>query len=398
MERIRFGIIGSGYMAKMHSLALRNIGAFLWPSLPRIEMVRMADIVGEAAREGAERWGWADHTTDWKRVTRADDIDVVIVITPNDSHALYAIDAFEHGKHVFCEKPLANTVEAAERMALAAKKSGKVNIVNFSYRTWPGVEFARQLIADGELGELLHFEGHFFQDYAAEPALPFGWRFDKNVAGGGAFGDIGSHIMDIACALMGPVEAISARSRRLHERRPVGDASGRAVSVDDLTDSLVQFASGAIGSVHASWAATGFKSDLAFTVVGTKGSVQFSWERNNELHFFTNADDKTTAGFRRIMLGGIHPEAAPFWYAQGQGLGYGEAFVITARRAIEAVIRNNTEAKPSFEEALHVARVIEAAYRSIESEQWAAIPATSAFQNVARPHVDGAAQLAKVAG
>ena len=289
MERIRFGIIGSGYMAKMHSLALRNIGAFLWPSLPKIEMVRMADIVGEAAREGAERWGWADHTTDWKRVTRADDIDVVIVITPNDSHALYAIDAFEHGKHVFCEKPLANTVEAAERMALAAKKSGKVNIVNFSYRTWPGVEFARQLITDGRARRAPAFRGTFFPGLRRRPGrCRFGWQFDKNVAGGGAFGDIGSHIMDIACALMGPVEAISARSRRLHERRPVGDASGRAVSVDDLTDSLVQFASGAIGSVHASWAATGFKSDLAFTVVGTKGSVQFSWERNNELHFFTH--------------------------------------------------------------------------------------------------------------
>ena len=123
MERIRFGIIGSGYMAKMHSLALRNIGAFLWPDFPKIEMVRMADIVDVAASQGAERWGWSDHTTDWTRVTRSDDIDAVIIITPNDSHALYAIDAFEHGKHVFCEKPLANTVEAAERMALAAKKS-----------------------------------------------------------------------------------------------------------------------------------------------------------------------------------------------------------------------------------------------------------------------------------
>jgi len=384
MERIRFGIIGSGYMAKMHSLALRNIGAFLWPDFPKIEMVRMADIVDVAASQGAERWGWSDHTTDWTRVTRSDDIDAVIIITPNDSHALYAIDAFEHGKHVFCEKPLANTVEAAERMALAAKKSGKVNIVNFSYRTWPGVEFARKLIDDGELGELLHFEGHFFQDYAADPELPFGWRFDKSVAGGGAFGDIGSHIMDIACALMGPVDSISAKSRRLYPSRPVGRPSSKAVSVDDFTASLVQFSSGAIGSVHASWAATGFKSDLAFTVVGTKGSLHFSWERNNELHFFTTSDDKTTGGFRRIMLGGIHPEAAPFWYAQGQGLGYGEAFVITARRAIEAIIKNDTRATPSFEEALHVSRVIDAAYLSVGSGEWMPLPATSAFRSAAK--------------
>ncbi|MFB2553724.1 Gfo/Idh/MocA family protein [Ensifer soli] len=379
MERIRFGIVGSGYMAKLHSLALRNIGAYLWQKLPRIEMVRMADIVPEAAKEGAERWGWRNHSGDWKDVTRADDIDIVIVITPNDSHAEIAIDAFNHGKHVFCEKPLANTVAAAQRMADAAQTSGKVNIVNFSYRTWPGVELARQLIRDGELGELLHFEGRFFQDYAADPDLPFSWRFDKEIAGGGAFGDIGSHVTDIACALMGPVGSIAARSRRLHERRPVGTPDGQPVTVDDLTTALVEFSNGALGAIHASWAATGHKSDLSFSVTGTKGSLAFSWERNNELHFFSGADPQRTGGFRRIMLGGIHPEADPFWYAQGQGLGYGEAFVVTARRAIEAVMRNALDATPNFQQALHVNRVIAGAYQSADEGRWVAIPETDAF-------------------
>ena len=378
MTPIRFGIVGSGYMAKLHSLALRNIGAFLYPELPKIEMVRMADLSGSAAREGAQRWGWRESTTDTAAVTRAGDIDVVIVITPNDTHALYAIDAFAHGKHVFCEKPLASTVADAERMVAAAEQSGKVNVVNFSYRTWPGVEFARKLIADGELGELLHFEGHFFQDYAADPLLPFSWRFDKAVSGGGAFADIGSHVSDIACALMGPVRRVAARSRRLYETRPA--RAGRAVDVDDLTVSLMEFDSGAVGSVHASWAATGHKSDLGFTVIGTKGSVKFTWERNNELHFFSGGDPQETGGFRRIMLGGIHPEAAPFWYAQGQGLGYGEAFVITARRAIDAVMRNDTSASPSFSEALHVAHVVDAVRRSTECQDWISVPATTAFR------------------
>ena len=378
MEPIRFGIIGSGYMAKLHSLALRNVGAFLYPELPRIEMVRMADLSGPAAREGAERWGWRESTTDMAAVTQADDIDVVIVITPNDTHALYALDAFAHGKHVFCEKPLASTVADAEQMAAAAERSGKVNVVNFSYRTWPGVEFARKLIADGELGDLLHFEGHFFQDYAADPLLPFSWRFDKAVSGGGAFADIGSHISDIACALMGPVKRVAARSRQLHRTRPA--QGGRAVDVDDLTVSLMEFESGAVGSVHASWAATGHKSDLGFTVIGTRGSVKFTWERNNELHFFTSQDPQATGGFRRIMLGGIHPEAAPFWYAQGQGLGYGEAFVITARRAIEAVMRNDLAASPSFAEALHVVHVVDAVQRSTEGQDWIPVPATTAFR------------------
>ena len=359
-------------MAKLHSLALRNIGPLLHPRLPPIELVRMADIDAQAARAGAERWGWREHTDDPSEVTGGDDIDVVIIITPNNSHARYALEAFANGKHVFCEKPLADTVEDAETMVEAWRQSGKVGLVNFSYRTWPGVEFARRLIADGELGDVLHFEGRFFQDYAADRELPFSWRFDKAVSGGGAFADIGSHIMDIACTLMGPVSRIAAKSRRFYAARP--SPGGAPVSVDDLTASLVEFANGATGSVHASWAATGHKSDLAFDVVGTKGSLSFAWERSNELHFFSADDEKRTGGFRRIMLGGIHPEADPFWYAQGQGLGYGEAFAITSRRMIEAVAKNDRAARPGFEEALHVLRVIDAAYRASDSDAWLTVP------------------------
>lgn len=378
MKAVRVGIIGSGYMAKLHSLALRNVGALLHPELPPVEMVRMADLSEEAARHGADRWGWRESTADPTRVTQADDIDLVIIITPNDSHATYALDAFAHGKHVFCEKPLASSVADAERMAAAAKQSGKVNLVNFCYRTWPGVGLAKQLIAEGQLGELLHFDGHYFQDYAADPALPFSWRFDKAVAGGGAFGDIGSHISDIACALMGPVRRVAARSRRLYETRPA--QGGTPVDVDDFTVSLMEFDSGALGSVHASWAATGHKSDLGFTVIGTKGSVKFTWERSNELHFFSANDPQATGGFRRIMLGGIHPEAAPFWYAQGQGLGYGEAFVITARRAIEAVLCGEATTSPNFSEALHIVHVVDAVLRSASSQDWIDLPATTAFR------------------
>src|SRR4051812_19955636 len=188
-----------------------------FPRFPDIELVRMADIDHDAAIAGAKRWGWAEASDDPASVTRGGDIDVVIVITPNDSHATYGIDALAHGKHLVCEKPLANTVADALRLAEAARKSDRVSMVNFVYRAWPGVELARELIAAGELGELVHFQGHFFQDYAADPALGYSWRFDKAVAGGGAFADIGSHIMDIACTLMGPVRSISARSKRLHE-------------------------------------------------------------------------------------------------------------------------------------------------------------------------------------
>ncbi|CAH2408053.1 Gfo/Idh/MocA family protein [Mesorhizobium escarrei] len=369
MQRLRFGIVGSGYMAKTHSLALRNIEGFLWPKMPRIEMVRLADIDLDLAEDSARRWGWREATTDWKAVTRGDDIDVVVIITPNDSHEEIALDAFANGKHVFCEKPLANTAAAAHRMAEAAGRSGKVNIVNFVYRCWPAVQFARKLIEDGELGELRHFEGHFFQDYANDAGLPHAWRFDKERAGAGAGGDLGSHISDIAVFLLGPIGRVAANTRTYFSERAT--ATGAAnVTVDDMTTTLVEFRSGATGSVHSSWAATGHKSDLAFTIIGSKGSLSFSWERNNEIHLYTEAQRKDRSGFRRIMIGGIHPEAEPFWYAQGQGLGYGEAFVITARRLIEAIQKNDTTASPNFAEAAHINAVIEATVKAAATRNW----------------------------
>jgi predicted dehydrogenase len=369
VKSLKFGIVGSGYMAKTHSLALRNIEGFLWPNMPRIEMVRLADIDARLAEESARRWGWAEATTDWKQITRADDIDVVVIITPNDSHEEIASDAFANGKHVFCEKPLASSAASAKRMAEAASRSGKVNMVNFVYRCWPAVQFARKLVESGELGELRHFEGHFFQDYANAPDLPYAWRFDSARAGAGAGGDLGSHISDIAVALVGPIARVAASSRTYFPLRVEG-AAMRNVTVDDMMTTLVEFRSGATGSIHSCWAATGHKSDLAFTLIGSKGALSFSWERNNEIHLYTEAEQKDRNGFRRIMIGGIHPEAEPFWYAQGQGLGYGEAFVITARRLIEAIQKNDTSASPSFAEAAHINAVIEATVKAAATRQW----------------------------
>jgi predicted dehydrogenase len=281
------------------------------------------------------------------------------------------------------EKPLSDNVESAERMTAAATTSGKVNMVNFAYRCWPAIEFARQLIQRGEIGEPFHFEGHFFQDYAADAELPFSWRFERSVSGGGAVADLGSHIFDIACTLMGGIASVAARSRRIYTKRPANSSSnGSEVTVDDLTASLVEFRSGATGAIHASWVATGHKSDLAFSVVGSKGAIEFQWERNNELHFYSAKDDKTTAGFRRIVIGGIHPEAGPFWQAQGQGLGYGEAFVVTARRLIQAIKAGERNFEPNFAQALHISRVVGATIEASESSSWITVPGADPFVQI----------------
>src|SRR5262249_11560573 len=159
------------------------------PAAPRFELVRVADLRPRAAEDAALRWQWREHAADWRAVTRAADIDVVDIITPNDSHAEIAIDALAHGKHVLCEKPMANGVAAGPAMVDARTASGKRAVVNFVYRVWPAIEHARRLIDQGAIGEVRLFDGHFFQDYALDPTLPHQWRHRRSIAGGGAFGD-----------------------------------------------------------------------------------------------------------------------------------------------------------------------------------------------------------------
>ena len=367
---LRIGMVGAGYMAKMHSLSFRNASALNAGGLPRVELVRLVDKIEASAQEGAARYGWSAAATDWKAVTRAADIDAVIIATPNDSHSEIAIDALENGKHILCEKPLANELASADEMALRARNSSQIAMVNFVYRCWPAVELARRLIASGEIGEVLHFEGRFFQDYASDPDLPFSWRFDKDVAGSGAFGDIGSHISDIALLLVGPISRVSAVTRRIHTTRKDQTGGQRSVSVDDLASTLVEFECGALGTIQASWAAPGHKCDLSFSITGSKGSIVFSWERSNELHLYSTADPQLTGGFRRILMGGMHPGAEPFWYAQAQGIGYAEAFSIVATRFLQAIATNDKTIGPTFEQGLTASRFIDATLRAAESGRW----------------------------
>src|SRR5258707_2912926 len=237
MTVLRVGLVGAGYMAKAHRLALRSVTGFDWPNAPTFDLVRVADLKPKGAADVAARWQWAEHAADWRSITRAGDIDVVDIITPNDTHAEIAIDALAHGKHVLCEKPMANTVAAGRAMLDALKASGRQAVVNFVYRVWPAIEHAKRLIEDGAIGKVRLFDGHFFQDYALDHAMPHQWRHSKSIAGGGAFGDIGAHIADIARYLVRDILRVAARSRRFTGRRPaaVGRKDTVAVDVDDAT-------------------------------------------------------------------------------------------------------------------------------------------------------------------
>lgn len=373
-KTLRFGMVGAGYMSKLHCLAIRNLQSMSGNQTPPIEMNRVADVSADAARASAEIWGWKHASADWRDVTRADDVDVVVVLTPNDSHAEITLDAFAHGKHVLCEKPIAHTIEAARTMVDAHAASGLKGMINYSYRNWPAIQQAKVLIDEGRLGDIQFVSGTFFQDYAKDPSMPHTWRHRRASAGSGALGDIGSHIIDIACHLAGPIAQVSSRMVTQMPTRPGRDGSPQPVDVDDMTVILAQFANGATGTISCGWALSGHKQNMSFSIVGTRGAVEFDWRHFGELHFFEDTGEATTQGFRRIVIGGMHPQNDIYHPGEGQGIGYTESFFITLRRFVNS-IASGQDTTPSFREALHVAEVVDATIGSAGGKGWVAVPA-----------------------
>jgi predicted dehydrogenase len=360
---LRVGMVGSGYMAKTHTLGYENAALIYGDELPRVERVRISDVSTELAEAGAERWGWSEASVDWREITAAADIDLVDIVTPNHVHAEPAIDAVRNGKHILCEKPLATSVDDALAMYEEAERAGVVHMVGFYYRLWPAIAMARTIIERGEVGEIRHFRGRFFQDYAADSSLPFSWRFDRALAGAGALGDIGSHIIDIARYLVGDIDRVLAEGRTLIPERPNAAGEATAVSVDDIYSLLVEFAGGASGSIEASWAATGHKCD------GSEGSLRFTWERSNQLEVYSGSDPADERGFRTVLIGGVHPRAGDFWFAPAQGIGYGDAFTMGMGELL-AAIRDERAAQPNFLDGLRAAEIVAAALQSQERSEW----------------------------
>lgn len=385
---IRVGMIGAGYMAKLHSLSMQNLSRLTDNLTDRFELTRLVDVDTEIAQHEAMRWGWASSDHDWRNITRAEDIDLVDIATPNDSHYEICLDAFLNGKHVLCEKPLAVNSQQAAEMARQAKNSGKVHMVNFTYRAWPAIAQAKQHILDGKLGRIRHFEGHFFQDHNNDQTIPLYWRFCKANAGSGALGDVGSHIIDLARYLVGDIASVVALSDCFIAERPLPHDRSQlgSVDVDDLTTAMVRFENGASGTIKASWALPGFKNDVYFVVVGDKGAIRFSWERSNELQLFDFSDAPHISGYRTVLIGRAHPGADLFWFpalggelglgVTAQGIGYGEAFTLSFRHFANMLKEGKSEA-PNFVDGLRCCEIIDAILMSSKSKRWVDVEKTT---------------------
>ncbi|WP_231263485.1 Gfo/Idh/MocA family protein [Nocardioides alpinus] len=376
------GMVGYAFMGAAHSQAWRNAPRFFdLPLHPR--MAALAGRDADRVSAAADRLGWDSTETSWQALVDRDDIDLIDVCTPGDTHAEIAIAALRAGKHVLCEKPLANSVEEAEAMVLAAEEAavhGVRAMVGFTYRRVPAIALARQLVAEGRLGTIHHVRAQYLQDWIVDPQAPMSWRLDKSKAGSGALGDIGAHIIDLAHFITG--DSIRRVSGRLHTfvgERPLpaehSGLSGTAgtgtgtVTVDDAAVFLAEFRGGAMGVFEATRFANGRKNAIRIEVNGSAGSLAFDFEDMNLLHFFDGTEVAATAGFRRILVTEPEHPYMGAWWPAGHLIGYEHGFTHQVVDLVNDIAAGN-DPTPSFADGLRVQRVLAAVETSSDTDSW----------------------------
>jgi predicted dehydrogenase len=377
MANLRVGMVGYAFMGAAHSQAWRTVNRVF--DLPL--QVKMTAVCGRDEANvavAAERLGWESYETDWRSLINRDDIDVIDICTPGDSHAEIALAALAAGKHVLCEKPLANSVDEARAMVAAAEAARGVSMCGFNYRRVPAAAFMRQLISSGKIGTIRHVRAVYLQDWIVDPQFPLVWRLQKERAGSGALGDIGAHIIDLTQYITGQkISGVSALTETFVKERPLPSASaglaasrdGGAtglVTVDDAAVFVARLDGGALATYEATRFATGRKNALRVEINGSLGSLVFDLERLNELEYYDATRESTEQGFNRIL---VTEPAHPYleaWWPPGHIIGYEHSFTHQARDFVTA-IANGTPIAPSFSDALGVQLVLDAVERSAQS-------------------------------
>jgi predicted dehydrogenase len=388
MGQLRVGMVGYAFMGAAHSQAWRTVNrAFDLPLSAQMTVVCGRN--SESVAAAAAKLGWSEHATDWRSVIERDDVDLVDICTPGDTHAEIALAALAAGKHVLCEKPLANSVAEAREMATAAARAqsqGVRTMCGFNYRRVPAIAFMKQLIDSGKIGTIRHVRAVYLQDWIVDPEFPLVWRLRKEVAGSGALGDIGAHIVDLTQYVTGQrIGSVTALTETFVKERPLPSESaglsaagnGRGtgpVTVDDAALFLARLDGGAVATYEATRFATGRKNAIRVEINGSRGSVAFDFERMNELEFYDATLPATEQGFTRILVTEPdHPYVAA-WWPPGHLIGYEHSFTHQMRDLIEAVA-TGTDPAPSFTDALQVQLVLDAVERSAASGAWTDVEA-----------------------
>jgi predicted dehydrogenase len=362
---IGVGMLGYGFMGRAHSSALRSIRHMTWPPPLIPELVSIAGRTEAAVTQAAQEFGFAEHVADWRALVADPRVGLFDNTGPNNIHLEPCIAAAEAGKHVVCEKPLGRTADESFDAWRRVGAAGVKHMCAFNYRFVPAVRLARDLIAAGELGEILHFRGAYLQDWLVDPSVANLWRLDKSIAGSGALGDLGAHVIDLARYLVDEIATVSGALRTFN---PVRD--GVAVDVDDAFAATVEFECGALGTIEASRFCAGRKNGLRLEINGTLGSLAFNLERLNELEL-----SEGTGGFRTILVTNPEHPYLEHWWPPGHTLGWEHTFVHELHHLLTA-IRDDSDVAPygaTFEDGYRAAEVCDAIVRSSETTEQVAL-------------------------
>jgi predicted dehydrogenase len=378
---IRVGLVGAGAIARAHALAYVTAQPYCGPQVPPVKLGLVADSNEQLAKAAVERLGFEAWTRDWQEVVANPDIDLVSIATPNFLHAPVAIAAAEAGKHVFCEKPIATSSAEAKQMWWSAERAGIVHGVNLNYRKVPAIRFVARLIAEGRIGEIRQFRSAYLQDWANDPRIPRSWKFDAALSGGGAVSGVGTHIIDLAHALVGEIERVVATTGIWIKERPLTSSSltfevveARTelapVTNDDSACFLARFTNGAIGTFEIGRCAAGRKNHLSFEIYGSCGSITYDYEQPNEVKLYTINDGAETEGYRTILIGPAQDKAALLAYP-GVPVGFAETIIFQIGDLLSA-IAGGPPMVPSFYDGWRAQTVVDAVLASA-GQSWVAV-------------------------
>jgi predicted dehydrogenase len=383
-DKIGVALIGYQFMGKAHSNAYRQVGRFFKPPLVP-DMKVLCGRHEDAVRAAAADLGWSEIALDWHDVLKRDDIGIIDISSPGNTHKPIAIAAAEAGKNIFCEKPLGNSLDEAMAMTEAAEKAGVKAKVNFNYRYVPAVQLAKRLIDEGKLGQIYHYRGVYLQDWIIDPNFPLVWRLRKEVSGSGALGDIAAHNIDLARFLVGDVAEVAAADKTFIKERPLpagadgawgtagGSQSKGEVTVDDAVVVVARFKSGALGTFEATRFAAGRRNYNSFEINGSKGSLYFNLERLNELQYFSLDDPDYTQGFKTIQVTGGQFKYADAWWPPAHIIGYEHSFVHSIFEFLTAIGENKTPV-PDFRDGTRTQAVLETVAKAAGSRKWEPVP------------------------
>ena len=379
MKELGVAIIGYGGVARVHGMAYRAIPFHYGMSAGLVKIVGVADSQSKSAEMAARELGCGFWTTDYHELLARADVDIVDICVPNHLHEEIILAAAVAGKHVYCEKPLANSAAQGKRIVEAVEKAGVKNQLNFNFRYYPAITRAHQMISEGFLGQIFSYRGCYYRSSYINPNKPLSWRLNKSIAGGGALFDLGSHILDLIYYLMGDFASVQATVDTLIKERPIalGSTEKAPVDVDDIVLMQARMADNTLGSIEISRMGTGATNDMKFEVFGQKGAIRFSTAEPSWLEVFDVRDPEQPtggmSGFRKIQaVSRFDGHKVPDW---SMAPGFTTTFVESQYRFLQAV-SDDLQPLPTFRDALHIQQVMQAALLSSDEKRWVSIAET----------------------